>query len=196
LSAKINYKVEISYDGNYFYGWAKQPNLITVQSELEKRLSLLFKEEIIVYSSGRTDRYVHAIAQVFSFKTKNEIPIIAIMHVLNKPRFHYKVKNVEIVEGTFHARFSAKSKTYRYKIKTQWNSNEEIFLQNYFLLYDKELNWTKIKFGISQLKGKHDFASFSAKEDYLDSVRTINEINIIEEENTFILEFNGKQVIY
>ncbi len=191
MSNEINYKVIIAYDGNYFHGWAKQPGLITVQGELEKKLSKLFDQKIIIHSSGRTDRYVHAVAQVFSFKANTSIPVQAIIQVLNKPRFHYFVKEVFIVDKNFHARFSAKNKTYRYKIKTKWNEEEFIFLQNYFLLYEYNLNYELLNQGIEILKGTHDFASFSAKEDYFDSIRTINYINLIKNDNSLILEFNG-----
>ncbi|MBU3831015.1 MAG: tRNA pseudouridine(38-40) synthase TruA, partial [Candidatus Ureaplasma intestinipullorum] len=67
----MNYKLVISYNGARFYGFAKQLNLRTVQSTIENAIDELFGIKLTVFGSGRTDRYVHAIEQVVSFKSKN-----------------------------------------------------------------------------------------------------------------------------
>ena len=69
----MKYKIVFSYDGSAFLGYAKQPNLKTIQGELEKNLSLILNENIVLSASGRTDKGVHALNQVASFSTTKKI---------------------------------------------------------------------------------------------------------------------------
>ena len=69
----MNYKVTLAYDGSKFHGWAIQPNVTTVQQTVINALNKILKEEVKIVGAGRTDAYVHAINQVFSFKTKQDL---------------------------------------------------------------------------------------------------------------------------
>ncbi len=187
----MNYLVKLSYDGNYYYGWAKQPNLVTIQETIEKKLEKLFGEKIFIHASGRTDRFVHAINQYFSFKSSKVIPLQAIQDFLNGEREHFYIKSIIEVNEDFHARFDAIKKTYQYKLLIDSNIDNEIFLKNYFLIYKENLDMNLIKWAFEQIIGKHDFMSFSAKEDYESTIREIFDLNYSIVDTTF-----GKEMIF
>ncbi|MDR2823311.1 MAG: hypothetical protein LBV37_02140 [Mycoplasmataceae bacterium] len=114
----MNYKVVVSYDGTNFHGWAKQANVVTVQQEIEKCLSQFFNTSILIQGSGRTDAHVHAIGQVFNFHAKTQIKPKVLLKALNEticPGIHFQ--SISVVDGLFHARFGAISKTYHYIIE-------------------------------------------------------------------------------
>lgn len=182
------YKLKISYDGSFFCGYAKQNNVITVQGELEKELSLLFNEKIKTISSGRTDKYVHALDQTVHFKSKLEINLENIRHYLNDKLEHIYVKNVSLENESFHSRFSIKEKTYLYVINT---GEFNLFKQRYEHQYNKFLDIKKAKEIVQLFIGKKDFKSFSTSE--LDnSIREITNIKIIQKNNKILFFISGK----
>ncbi len=191
---KITFLVKLAYDGNYFYGWAKQPNLKTVQGEIETALSLIYEQPINIIAAGRTDRYVHALGQYFSFSvpaSKSSIEPQNLELFLEKRLKHIKLLSIEKVANDFHARYSSKKKTYHYQLKTNWKPEEVPILENYFLLYEKPLNLILLERAIKLLVGEKDFASFSAKENYQSTIRKLYAINLIENNQTFTFEFIG-----
>ncbi len=193
---QITFLVKVAYDGNYFYGWAKQPKLKTVQGELEAALKLIYQEPINIIGAGRTDRYVHAVGQHFSFSVSKNKASIQPKHLelfLKKRLKHIKILEIKIVSSNFHARYASKRKIYHYKLKTNWPLEQAVLLENYFLLYDKSLNIALIQKAIKHLIGEKDFASFSAKENYHSSIRKLEAINLIQDNknNTFTFEFIG-----
>ena len=117
---KFNYYLKISYLGTNYFGWQKQPDKPTVQQILEKKLQIIFKESIKLIGSGRTDAKVHALGQVANFKITNYKKPEEIYKYLNAtlPR-DISIIEVKEVPLKFHARFSAKGKTYLYKIYTE-----------------------------------------------------------------------------
>src|SRR5437868_14855160 len=112
-----NLKVTLAYDGAEFHGWQVQPGLRTVQGTLADCLTRVTGEAVLPQGSGRTDAGVHALAQVASFQLDSPIPernlVIALNDVLPTA---VRVTSVEVVSDAFHARHSAKAKTYRYRI--------------------------------------------------------------------------------
>lgn len=120
MEKKFNYLLKISYLGINYFGWQKQPNKPTIQQFLEDKLSILFKENIKLIGSGRTDAKVHALGQVANFKVSRYRSPNEIYRYLNAtlPR-DISVLSVKEVPLNFHARFSAKGKTYLYKIYTK-----------------------------------------------------------------------------
>ncbi|HEO63732.1 MAG TPA: tRNA pseudouridine synthase A, partial [Candidatus Omnitrophica bacterium] len=114
-----NIKLILAYDGSVYYGWQKQKNGLTVQNVLESALRRILGEKINIISSGRTDAGVHAEYQVVNFKTKSSLSSGRIKKALNSilPG-EVRVKKSEQVKLSFHARYSARSKIYRYRIFT------------------------------------------------------------------------------
>ena len=112
------YKIFIEYDGARYYGWQKQPNLTTIQGQIESALKNLTKKNIEIMGSGRTDAGVHALAQVAHFDLEQDFDPFKIQMALN---FFLKMDDISILDcqkvaNDFHARFSAKQRIYQYKI--------------------------------------------------------------------------------
>jgi tRNA pseudouridine38-40 synthase len=112
-----NLKLTLAYDGTEFHGWQVQPNLSTVQGTLQEALKKLFNHDVKVAGSGRTDAGVHAHGQVANVETQRAMDTDAVLRGVNAllPA-QIRVWQVEEVAPEFHARRSAKSKTYEYHI--------------------------------------------------------------------------------
>ena len=113
----MRYKAIVMYDGTMFHGFQIQEELRTVQLEIEKVLKIITKKETKIYPAGRTDTGVHAIGQVFHFDYEVEMKEWQIKNAINSrlPKDIY-VKNINIVNDDFHARYQAVKKTYQYII--------------------------------------------------------------------------------
>jgi Pseudouridylate synthase len=114
----IRYKLTVAYDGAKFHGFQKQKHLRTVEGVLEKALTKIANgEEIKVFASGRTDAGVHALAQVIHFDYPRFIPADSMLRAVNTLLpLDVLVKDSEIVDENFHARFNVKKKTYMYRV--------------------------------------------------------------------------------
>lgn len=111
-----NIRMTIEYDGTDFAGWQRQNGrIVTVQGEIEKVLRMILQEQVSLAAAGRTDRGVHARAQVGNFLTASPMELSRMAHSLNSllPASIRVVDSLE-VPGDFHARFSAKEREYRY----------------------------------------------------------------------------------
>lgn len=184
----MNYKAIVAYDGTNYHGWAIQPNNISIQETIEKNLSKILNKKTKIFGSGRTDAYVHAYNQVFSFKTTNTMKPKEICNSLNRilPNDIF-IKSIKLVDDLFNARFSAKSKTYIYKISNDVNG---VFINNYTLKYNKPLNIKKMKQAANLLIGKHNFLSFSISE-VEDTVRVIKSIKITNNGSVTLITITG-----
>ena len=136
----MRYKCICSYDGTCFHGFQAQTNLRTVQEEIENVLKIICKKDTTIYPSGRTDAGVHAYGQVFHFDTEIDMGNWNMKNAINSrlPRDIY-IKDVEKVDEEFHARFSAKSKEYHYKIALKSCSPIKILLASIILSISKFL---------------------------------------------------------
>ncbi len=155
----VRYKCIISYDGHNYMGFQIQNDLPTIELELENAIYKFIGKEVKIYPSGRTDRGVHAKGQVIHFDLENEIPVSGIKAGINAflPNDIY-INNVEIVDEDFHARFSAKSKEYRYYI----NIGEYDPLRVNYSVYITNLDINRMREAIKLLEGKHDFKGFAS----------------------------------
>jgi len=184
----VNYRCILAYDGSKYHGWAIQPNNLSVQEVIEKTLSKIFNTSIKVNASGRTDANVHAYNQVINFKTNKEITTQQLLKSLNDmlPE-SIIVKDIEIVDNSFHARFSSKEKEYLYKICLDKNN---IHGNDYSLIYTKPLSITKIKKAAKLFIGKHNFLSFSIS-DIDDTIRMIRKISISRKKEYVFISIIG-----
>lgn len=113
----MNYRLLIQYDGTDFHGWQVQGELRTVQGELSRVLSLLDGREVIVQGSGRTDAGVHAEGQVASVQLQREMSPRKLRNAINGNLARdVRVLFVDFAPEDFHARYSAVSKTYVYRL--------------------------------------------------------------------------------
>src|SRR5690625_2149790 len=188
-------KCTVSYDGTFFSGFQIQPNKRTVQQEIENAIMQIHNgEKIRIYSSGRTDTGVHARGQVFHFETNLTIPESNWKKAFNAilPNDIY-MKQVERVPMSFHARFDATQKEYRYFVL---NSKEpDVFKRNLTHHDPWENDIDAILVACEAFKGTHDFTSFcSARTTVKGSkVRTLSEVSCKREGNElqFILKGDG-----
>lgn len=200
-----NVLLTISYDGTDFSGWQKQPNRRTVQGEIESALSTLCNTNISINGTGRTDAGVHAWGQCASFKGEFGIPVERIKDALNNllgtgrksivPRDIF-IKDASLVPDDFHARFSAKGKTYVYRIRN--HSELDIFQRNYCYQVTVPLDLELMREGAKLLVGTHDFKSFQASggEEKETTVRTINNITIHKKDEFLRIEVTGDGFLY
>jgi len=150
-------KAVIAYDGSFFRGFQKQTKTkSTITTSLETALKSLHINSKIV-GSGRTDTGVHATGQVIHFDLPNYWnDIEKLRYELNRKLKHIFIKHITPVDETFHARFSAKKRVYRYVFK---RSAPSVFEENYVAQY-LEFDSSRLEKALQHFKGKHDFRYF------------------------------------
>lgn len=185
----MKYLMTFSYDGSKYNGYQKQPELITVQSEIEEVLTKInSNEDVSIHASGRTDKGVHALNQKAHFEMK-DMDEKLLMHSMNKLlQKSIYIKNIERVNNDFHARFDVQKKEYIYIINVgEFNPIEK----DYVYQYNKELDIDSMNKAIKYLEGTHDFRAFTKVEEEKDFVRTILNTNISIENDKITISFIG-----
>ena len=186
----MRFLIKFSYDGSKFNGYQKQPRKRTVQRELEKALKEInANKKVLVSSSGRTDKGVHAYNQYAHCDLKISISENNLKRALNSllPDDIY-VKEVKTVSDSFHARFDVKKKEYIYKINLgEYNPIQK----DYTYQYCKELDIDSMNKAIKFIEGTHNFKSFVKGENYEDYVRTITKASIKEEGKILTISLLG-----
>ena len=191
-----NLMLTIEYKGTDFCGWQKQSGKKTVQGELEEALFNLTGEKVSVEGSGRTDKGVHAIAQVATVKLENKMPLKNMKYAINNllPDSIFVKKVAEVAED-FHARFSTKKKTYKYVALV---GGERSALENDtcgFYAYD--VDFEKVKNAANLLIGRHNFKGFcSANTQVTNFEREIYDIHISKNGRKIIFEICGNGFLY
>ncbi|MGG1678304.1 tRNA pseudouridine(38-40) synthase TruA [Neobacillus sp. NRS-1170] len=191
------YKCIISYDGSGFSGYQVQPNKRTVQLELETVLAKIHKGvPVKVSGSGRTDAGVHAKGQVIHFDSALQIPERKWEMALNSMLpSDISVLSVVKVDESFHARFDAAGKEYRYQLYL--SSKRDPFQRNFAYLYPYALDVDAMKQASKYLLGSHDFTSFcAAKTEVVDKVRTIETIDFVADRDLLVIRFVGNGFLY
>ena len=157
----MKYLIELSFLGTNYYGWQKQLVQPTVQAELNKSLSIFFRENISTVGCGRTDTGVHAIQFYAHFELDSAISdfkdVIYHINAILPPDI--AIKNINLVPEDFHARYSAISRTYSYLI----TKNKNPILMDRAWFFGKTINTQLIKDNLSTLIGIHDFSAFAKK---------------------------------
>jgi tRNA pseudouridine38-40 synthase len=186
-----NLKLTVAYDGTEFHGWQSQPGLSTIQGELEMALSRLFNHEVSVHGSGRTDAGVHARGQVANVHTIRTMDTGSVLKGSNAylPAV-IRVLEVEEADDAFHARLSARSKTYEYHI---WRKQiVSPFQCRYVYKYPYAMNCDAVDDAGARLLGTHDFTSFCSKDTVIeDRVRTIFDVQWRRAEDEWIFSITG-----
>ena len=154
-------RLTLEYDGTGFRGWAAQPGERTVENELRKALAEVFPRWESLAVAGRTDTGVHALAQVASFTTESPIPAENLTKALNDI-LPASIRVLEVTEAPaeFHARKSARAKTYRYRMLRSPICPP--FLARYVWHYPYPLDENAMRRAASLVVGEHDFTSFAA----------------------------------
>jgi len=156
-----NLKMILSYDGAEFSGWQVQPAANTVQGTLASAIGRITGEKVLPQGSGRTDAGVHALAQLMTFVTESSIPTENFLKAMNDI-LPASVRVLQVTEAPadFHARHSARAKTYRYRIYREAICPP--FLARYVWHYPYPLAEEAMARSAALVVGEHDFTSFAA----------------------------------
>jgi tRNA pseudouridine38-40 synthase len=188
-----NLKVILSYDGAEFSGWQVQPDAATVQGTLASAIGRITGERVLPQGSGRTDAGVHALAQVMTFVTESSVPTGNFVKAMNDI-LPASVRVLEVTEAAanFHARHSARAKTYRYRIYRE--SICPPFLARYVWHYPYRLAEEEMARSATLVGGEHDFTSFAA----VDPERGREEAVVSNVRNIFSSSWErlGEELVY
>ena len=176
----MNFKLTIQYDGTDFHGWQMQGDLRTVQGELTKALSVIDGGNVVVHGSGRTDAGVHAEGQVANVELQRAITSEKLRAAINgNVGRDVRVMEVETATDDFHARYSARGKTYVYRVV-----NGPV-LSPFWLRYahhdSRAIDLERIRMAAELFLGQHDWTAFSAAQSDAESrTRTITSLKVSE----------------
>ncbi|MEQ8202710.1 MAG: tRNA pseudouridine(38-40) synthase TruA [Smithellaceae bacterium] len=175
-----NFKMVIEYDGTAYCGWQRQKNGVSIQQVLEEKIRLITREEVTVIGSGRTDAGVHALNQVASFRSSTSLPEEILCRGINgllPPDI--VVKKLEEVPVEFHPQYSARGKTYVYKICNR--RLRPALGRKYCWFIQHPLDLTAMKQAAGYLIGRYDFSCFCATGSSVkDRTRTVKSVSIIK----------------
>ncbi|MDR0920771.1 MAG: tRNA pseudouridine(38-40) synthase TruA [Lactobacillales bacterium] len=193
------YKAIIAYDGTNFNGFQRQPEVRTVQEELEKTLTRMNNgKPVTVHGSGRTDAHVHAWGQVIHFDFPQARPEEKMRFALDtQSPEDIAVRSIEIVAEDWHSRYAKHEKTYEFRLDIGKPRNP--FKRNYATYFAYPLDIERMQEAMSFLVGTHDFTGFTATGSSVeDKVRTIYEASIRQEEKEqeLIFTFRGNGFLY
>ncbi len=190
----MNYKLTISYDGSRYKGWQRLGDTdMTIQGKIEKVLFEMFDETVEIHGSGRTDAGVHAEGQVAHFKNEQDVSPKELKEYLY--RFlpdDIVITGVKKMDDQFHARLTAKEKTYVYKIYNDFYHNP--FMRKHVLHVQEQLDLEAMKKAANYFIGEYDFEAYTtAKSKKKTMVRKIESIEILKagHEIDIILVGNG-----
>ena len=195
-----NLKLEIEYDGTNYCGWQIQGRANgskkSIQEVLEKKLRKILQEEVHTIVAGRTDAGVHALAQVVNFKAHSKIPCFRLWGGLNAllPK-DISISGIKEVSPDFNARFSAKSKVYRYTILNRDYPSALLNKSVYFCAYPLDL--TVMRREAQALVGEHNFKSFQAHDfRQRNPVKTIKSLRITGKNDLIHIDIEADSFLY
>ena len=173
-------KITLAYDGTHYVGWQRQARGESIQQRLEDALARFEGARVVAHASGRTDAGVHALAQVASAQVTFAHDTDAIVRGLNAQLpADIRVLRVEDAAPTFHARFSARSKTYEYRIRHACVANP--FARAYEWHLTGSLDVEAMQEAAGSLVGTHDFAAFrTIGTEIRETIRTITTSTVID----------------
>jgi tRNA pseudouridine38-40 synthase len=166
-------RLTLAYDGTDFVGWQRQAQGVSVQGLVEAALAPLDDRLVAVAGAGRTDAGVHALGQVASFRIEHSLPVEQLVRAINA-RLPTAVRALaaEEADAGFHARFSARSKTYRYRLLV--SPVADPFCQRFAWHVTDRLDVAAMIDGLRRVEGRHDFSAFrAAGSDVRDAIRTV-----------------------
>ena len=193
----FTYQIIIEYDGTNFVGWQKQKNGPSIQQTIEKTLTKILKEKIILYGSGRTDAGVHALAQSSHFITKSKIDNkFSFLNSINFFLYKKKISILKIKKKklNFHARFSAKKREYKYIIDNRQAPLSLEFKRAWHV--KSTLNFKLIKKAAKLLEGNKDFSTFrSSSCNSKSPIKTLEETMVKKLGSKIIIKFKSKSFL-
>ena len=187
----------IQYQGTHFQGWQRQPNQRTVQEEIETVIASVLQTPVTLHAAGRTDTGVHAAAQVAHFNASTLIPAHRWADILNNRLSNdVLIRGSAAVPSTWHARFSAKWRRYRYTLYTDARPN--LFIRPFsWHYYHHPLDETLIQAALDPLVGYHHLSAFqrsgtSRPHAWVD----VQEVNCQREQSFIHIEVQASGFLY
>ena len=173
-----NLKLTLAYDGTDYVGWQRQASGRSIQGALEAALAEIEGAPVTVAGAGRTDAGVHALAQVASVRMTRDLAPDVLARALNaKLPADIRILRAQGVGGAFHARYSARSKTYRYRVSSGGVAGP--FAVRYCWHVATPLDLDAMRAAGGHLCGRHDFAAFqSTGSEVRTSVRTLSSLTV------------------
>jgi tRNA pseudouridine38-40 synthase len=197
-SRSVRLKLIVAYDGAGFNGWQSQANGNTVQDRLEAVFAKITGEKIRVHGAGRTDAGVHALGQCahVDLPPTNLEPAIWVAALNASLPPQIRVIGCRFVSRTFHARFSARGKRYRYRISTE--SVLPPFEAGRAWHVTGALNDNALRACASEFIGTHDFADFAASRGTPvgSTTRTIRAVRVRRTPALTVIDFDGDGFLY
>ena len=193
----FRYQILIEYVGSSFIGWQVQKKGKTIQGLIQKKISKLLDEKIIVTGSGRTDAGVHAIEQSAHFDCKNQIKDLdrflkSINHFLDKKGV--SILKIKKRNKNFHARFSARVRIYKYIIINRIGRPVLEKDRGWHIM--KKLDLVAMKKGAQKLVGTKDFSAFRASSCKAKSpIKTMKLVKIKSFKNRIEIEFRSRSFL-
>ena len=190
----FNYKLTLQYDGTKYAGWQIQENALTVQEVIKSSIQQIIQEDVNLIGAGRTDAGVHALGQVANFTLNKELDLHRFKYSLNSVLpDDISIKSIEPTGENFHARFSAKKRSYIYLISNQ----KSPFYNRYSYDYYSELNSEKLNNISSVLIGSKDFTSFSKNNPEVQNKNCeVFEARWRKQKNLFIFYIEANRFLY
>ena len=191
------HQIIVEYDGTNFIGWQKQKKGKSIQGTIQKILTKLLKEKILIYGAGRTDSGVHAVAQSAHFLMKTKINNKFIF--LNSVNFFLNKKKISILslnekKQEFHARHSAKKRTYKYLIINRLASLSLDINKAWHV--KSILNIELMKKAGKILQGTKDFSTYRSSSCGANSaIRTLEQVKIKKESDKIVIVFNSRSFL-
>ena len=189
----MNAKFTISYDGTLYQGSQSQPNGLSVEDSLQKA----FKEINIntkIFLSGRTDKDVHATGQVFNCILPDYWHNLSkLKDIMNKHLpLSINIKNIKEVDDSFHSRFHAKKRVYRYIV----SKKEPSVFSSKYIAYYKDFDEELIKEAIKLFEGLHDFEFFHKKgSDKENTIREVYEARFYKYKDIYVFKFTANSYL-
>ena len=171
----MNFKLTLEYDGSGFHGWARQPGLRTVEDVVREALDAVFPRWEGLAVAGRTDTGVHATGQVASVTAEGGPPLGKVAEALSAELPEdVAVRAAEEARDGFHARFSATSRSYRYRVRA--GERRSALDARRALWWPRPIDLEALTRAAELLSGEHDFRAFTPTETQHEAFRrTIRE---------------------
>lgn len=193
---KKRIRLTVAYDGTAYCGWQVQPGVVTIESELNRCLSDLLKEDIQVIGASRTDSGVHAMGNIAVFDTTARMPGEKVSYALNQrlPE-DIRIQKSEEVPLDWHPRHQNSRKTYEYRI---YRGEFPMPVKRLYSLFTyHKLNVEAMKQAAAFFVGEHDFKSFCQVGAQVEStVRTIYDLTVEEQGQELVIRVTGNGFLY
>jgi tRNA pseudouridine38-40 synthase len=190
----MRYFCRVAYDGTPFGGWQRQPDVLTIQQVLEEKARTILRTDVEFTGAGRTDAGVHARAQGAHFDCADEVDVrrfTASMNALLPDEV--AISDVQLVPDSFHARFSARMRRYRYFICAE---KSPLLLRRAWKV-GYEIDWGMVTVQLPALLGCHDFTAFCARgSNNATSICTIKKVAIVREGECMVFSIEADRFVY